>query len=213
MQFGQFLKISVTLVVVIAILFLALEVQSAQRAQTWAPFTMIYQHEIPTETITARLKWTSTSNWSMEITSDTIHRNVTQTAPIINYTGLKTEFVNGVYSVVNSSGQIQSREQIEPGKVMSPGQWLMPGYEDTLKQRENFIQIGISPDGERQYRKQENRQCPKDPRGNPFDPACSAIQTIITDMTFGKLGVPLARTVRIDNQLVENWRVLELTFK
>ena len=93
---------------------------------------------------------------------------------------------------------------------MSPAEWIVPGYENYL-QRPNWKQTATTAEGNRVYSQVENRYCAKDARGVQLDSTCSDKQQVTTEFVFDAHGVPLSRTVRLGDQLVEQHKVIELT--
>lgn len=187
-------------------ILLVASAQSASRDQDWPPFIAVYRAETPKEVSVSRLTWQSKWNWSSEVLQDSLLNDNTGSVPGLNYAGTKVEFVNGIYTVFTANGIVQSREQIPQGIFMAPGQWLVPGYEEHLKQEEHFVQVGVTKEGYRRLHKEENRRCAAGPTGSII-PNCAETQMVITEMTFGSHGIPQERIVEIDNQMVEKWSV------
>ncbi len=182
------------------------------REQDWAPFVMTYRSESPHETLTGRLNYQSKWDWSLEITEDNAKQNSRGGLPLINYQGTRYEFKNGLYTVYGSDGTIQSQTPIEKGIFIAPHQWLVPGYDIQLKQRQGFSET-LQSGGQKRFHLEQNRSCPRNPDGSLIDQTCSPSQRAVTDYIFNAKGLPLSRSITVDGQIVEKWTVIEIKDK
>ncbi len=203
------------LLLLIAIVLLSIIVGSSLSARTeyeWPHFSMTYQIKGRSGvTVTKRLTWYNKNHWIDEIISDQVPQNDSPIAPL-NYSGAKYEFKNGEYIVYDPIANSETRTKVEPGVIMSPAEWLVPGYEQYLKQNTDFKSIGTTENGKRVYRYQEQRICRKDSQGRLFDPSCNASEQLITEITFGEHEVPVKRVEQVGSKITLEWKVLQLKF-
>lgn len=181
----------------------------AAQERDWTPFTMTYRSEAPQETIIGRLQWHSKWDWSLEIKQDDVNGKASGDIPLINYQGTRYEFKNGLYTVYGTDGSIQSQTPIEKGVFMSPSQWLVPGFDIQLTQRQGFSE-SIQGGGQMHLRSEEKRSCPRNPDGSAMDETCAPSQLVETEYIFSSKGIPLSRSLRVAGQTVEQWTVLEI---
>jgi hypothetical protein len=206
-------KNSLRVLLLITIVSLSVVVGSTLSARTdyeWPRFSMLYQIKGSNGGIlTKRLTWFSKNDWVEEILSDQVPVKDSSLAPL-NYSGAKYEFRNGEYIVYDPNTKSESRTKMETGVVMSPAEWLVPGYEEYLKQRTNFKAAGTIENGKRVYRNQEQRFCQKDAQGKLYDSSCNESEQLITEITFAEHGIPVKRIEQVGSKTTLEWKVIEL---
>lgn len=195
-----------------------------QTSQDWPPFTMAYremayreQNEV--QSIQGRLTWHSRWDWKDEILEDTSHLP-TQFPPRPSSAGTSFIFQNGTYIVRDSRTDSTTRSrQVEEGFAMIPRRWMVPGYMERLRAKarqgkEGYLEVPISEPGRVKIVQQGTRPCLQGPSGEPLDPTCTESRPAEEEFIFdANTGIPLRRTVRIENRVVREFIVDSLDFE
>ncbi|MER3448031.1 MAG: hypothetical protein C4291_14920 [Candidatus Dadabacteria bacterium] len=183
----------------------------------WPPFTMIYRQggNSPVGELSSvhKLIWRSKWDWRDEVLEHVVPGSAAPGFISGDSVGSYVEFKNHYLTTYNSQGQQINSSRIEgPNGDLNvstvPVRWIIPHFLETAKS-EGLREVPTSEPNRIKLMQVVSRTCGKDPFGKE-DPTCNPNDRVTTEMVFTKdRGMALSRTVKLDNQVIEYFEVLD----